>query len=313
MKKLLFCIGGLLLSCLIFGQQHPSYTQYTLNAFALNPAVAGLKNCTQLSLGTRRKWSGFDGAPNHLFTSFHTRLNSDDKFPKNSHGIGAYFSNDRMGFTDYSMLKVAYAFHLKMSRNYHLSAGIFAGVHHQKTSFQDIRIKDRANDPAINDQDGKALTFPEVSPGLYIDNNKFFAGLSFYQQFPTIIREVGTNKNRMAAHYFLMTGYRWEGEQLNFTSSMLVSFAAFATPTVDFTLTTDYKNIVSLALGSKYLNSGYLITQFNLNNGMRLGYSYEYAFTELARVAPSTHEIVLQFNVCKIDKNKIRVACPAYQ
>ncbi len=100
---------------------------------------------------------------------------------------------------------------------------------------------------------------------------------------------------------------------IKLTPAMLVSFAAFAAPTVDFTLTTDYKNMVSLALGSKYLNSGYLITQFNLNNGIRLGYSYEYAFTELARVAPSTHEIVLQFNTCNIDKNKIRVACPAYQ
>ncbi|MFT4755533.1 MAG: type IX secretion system PorP/SprF family membrane protein [Vicingaceae bacterium] len=313
MRKLLLCIIGLLLSCLIFGQQHPSYTQYTLNKFALNPAVAGLKNCIQTTFGIRRQWSGFEGSPNHLFASFHTRIKKQRDWRKSSHGLGAYFSNDKMGFTDYSMLKVAYAFHLKMSRNYHFSAGIFAGIHHQKTNFQNIRIRDKANDPAINDQEGKALTLPEVSPGVYIDNNKFFAGVSMYQQFPTIIREVGTNKNRMAAHYFLMTGYRWKREQLNFTSSMLVSFAAFAVPTVDFTLTTDYKNMVSMALGSKFLNSGYLTTQFNLNNRMSLGYSYEYAFTELARVAPNTHEIVLQFNTCKIDHNKIRVACPAYQ
>ncbi|MDB4062097.1 PorP/SprF family type IX secretion system membrane protein [Vicingaceae bacterium] len=313
MKKILFSIFGLLLSGLIFGQQHPSYTQYTLNQFALNPAVAGLKKCPQTSFGTRRQWSGFEGAPEHVFASFNTRLNKADQFPKNFHGIGAYISNDRMGFSNYSMLKISYAFHLKMSRNYHFSAGIFAGVHYQKTGFNNLRIRDRSNDPAIISQEGSSIIFPEVSPGVFIHNNKFFAGLSMFQQYPTRIKEVGTKENRLAAHYFLMTGYKIKGEVLNYTPSMLVSFAAFAPPTVDLTLTADYKNKISIALGSKYLNSAYTTVQLNIGGGVKMGYSYEYALTELVRVAPSTHELVLQFSSCHVDKNKIKVVCPAYQ
>jgi len=313
MKKTLFSIFGLFISSLIFGQQHPSYTQYTINQFALNPAVAGLQQCTQTTMGNRRQWTGFDGAPNHFFASINTRINKADQFPKNFHGIGAYFSNDQMGFTNYSIFKISYAFHLKMTRNYHFSAGIFAGVHQQKTSFNNIRIRDKANDPAVNDQDGKALIFPEVSPGIFIHNTKFFAGLSMYQQYPTRINEVGTKENKLAAHYFLMAGYKFKRDVINYTPSMLISFAAFAAPTVDLTLTADYKNRVSLALGSKYLNSGYVTAQFNIGGGIKIGYSYEYALTELVQVAPSSHEIVLQFNACHIDKNKIKVACPAYQ
>jgi type IX secretion system PorP/SprF family membrane protein len=218
-----------------------------------------------------------------------------------------------MGFSNYTMLKIAYAFHLKMSRNYHFSAGIFAGVHQQKTSFNSIRIRDKGNDPTLNEQDGQALILPEVSPGVHIHNGKFFAGISMFQQYPTRIKEIGSSQNRLAPHYFLMTGYRLEGEALSFTPSVLGSFAAFAPPTVDFTLTVDYENKISVALGSKYLNSGYTIVQLNVGGGMKIGYSYEYAFTELARVAPSTHEIVLQFNACHVDKNQIKVACPAYR
>lgn len=313
MKNILFSAFGLLFTCLIFGQQHPSYTQYTLNQFALNPAVAGVKPCAQTTLGTRRQWTGYEGAPIHTFASFNTRLNKDQPFPKNFHGIGAYFSNDQMGFTNYSILKISYAFHLKMSRNYRFSAGIFAGVHQQKINFNSIRIRDKVNDPAINDEDGRALIFPEVSPGVFIHNSKFFAGLSMYQQYPTRINEIGTKENRLAAHYFLMTGYRFENKVVSFTPSVLMSFAAFAPPTVDLTLTTDYKNKISIALGSKYLNSGYATVQLNVGGGIRIGYSYEYALTELVRIAPSTHEIVLQFNSCHIDKNKIKVECPAYQ
>ncbi len=313
MKKILFSIFGLLLSGLIFGQQHTSYTQYTLNQFALNPAVAGLEKCTQTSFGTRRQWSGFEGAPEHVFASFNTRLNKADQFPKNFHGIGAYVSKDLIGFTNYSMLKISYAFHLKMSRNYHFSAGIFAGVHYQKTSFNNLRIRDRSNDPAINRQERSSIIFPEVSPGVFIHNNKFFAGLSMFQQYPTRIKEIGTRENRLAVHYFLMIGYKIEGEVLNYTPSMLVSFAAFAPPTVDLTLTADYKNKISIALGSKYLNSAYTTVQLNIGGGVKIGYSYEYALTELVRVAPSTHEVILQFSNCHVDKNKIKVECPAYQ
>tara|TARA_B110000046_G_scaffold106737_1_gene114154 strand:+ start:5009 stop:5950 length:942 start_codon:yes stop_codon:yes gene_type:complete len=313
MKKILFSIFGLLLSGLIFGQQHTSYTQYTLNQFALNPAVAGLEKCTQTSFGTRRQWSGFEGAPEHVFASFNTRLNKADQFPKNFHGIGAYVSKDLIGFTNYSMLKISYAFHLKMSRNYHFSAGIFAGVHYQKTSFNNLRIRDRSNDPAINSQERSSIIFPEVSPGVFIHNNKFFAGLSMFQQYPTRIKEIGTRENRLAVHYFLMIGYKIEGEVLNYTPSMLVSFAAFAPPTIDLTLTADYKNKISIALGSKYLNSAYTTVQLNIGGGVKIGYSYEYALTELVRVAPSTHEVILQFSSCHVDKNKIKVECPAYQ
>ena len=313
MRNLIFTFPAFLICLTAFAQQHPSYTQYNLNQFTLNPAAAGLKKCTETTFGIRRQWSGFDGAPNHYFGSFHTRLNNAAQFPKNFHGIGAYLSNDQIGFTNYTMLKFAYAFHLKLNKNYHFSAGIFAGVHQQKTNFASIRIRDKTNDPVINDGDGRALIFPEASPGVYLHNNKFFAGLSMYQQYPTRIREIGSRENRLAAHYFLMSGYRFEGKVISVTPSMLTSFAAFAPPTVDLTLTADYKNKISIALGSKYLNSGYATVQLNVGAGMKIGYSYEYALTELIRVAPSTHEIVLQFSSCHGNRNEIKVQCPAYQ
>lgn len=313
MKKVLFPFLFFLFGVTIFAQQHINYTQYTLNTFALNPAVAGLKKCGQTTLGIRRQWIGFEGAPTHTFASYNTRLNKEDQFPKNFHGVGVYFSNDRLGFTEYTMLKLAYAFHVKMNRNFHFSAGIFGGIHLQQTNFSSIRIRDRANDPALNDESNSPYIFPEVSPGVYIYNDNFFAGLSMYQQYPLRIKEVGTKLNRLAPHYFVMTGYKIEGQNLNFTPSMLFGFAPFAAPTLDLTLTADYEDKISLAVGSKYLNSGYATVQLNIGRGVKIGYSYEYAFTELIEIAPSTHEIVLQFNSCHIDRNQIKVECPAYQ
>lgn len=314
MKKVLLTSLLVLIVCFSGkAQQHINYTQYTLNRYALNPAVAGLQACTQVSLGHRRQWVGFENAPSHYFASFNTRLNKEAKFPKNFHGIGAYLSNDRNGFTDYSMVKLSYAYHIKLWKNYHLSVGIFAGIHQQKTTFQSIRIQNKNLDPAVRENEKTNYIYPEVSPGGFIYNKNFYLGLSLFQQYPARIKEIGTKENRLAPHYFFMGGYRLRGKDIHFSPSYLLSFAPFASPTVDLTLTIDYKQKISLALGSKYLNSAYSTLQLNLGSGVIVGYSYEYALNEINKVAPTTHEIVVQFNSCRINKIKEKIICPAYQ
>lgn len=314
MKKILFSVSLIFILCFsIAAQQHPNYTQHTLNRYALNPAVAGLQACTQLSFGHRRQWVGFENAPSHYFASFNTRLNKDAKLPKSFHGIGGYFSSDRNGFSDYSIFKLSYTYHIKLWKNYHLSVGVFGGIHQQKTSFNEIRIQNKGLDPTILENDKTNLIYPEVSPGGFIYNKNFFLGLSLFQQYPARIKEIGTKENRLSPHYFFTGGYRLRGRDIHFSPSYLLSFAPFASPTLDLTLTIDYKQKISIALGSKYLNSAYTTLQFGINNKMIVGYSYEYALNEISKVAPSTHEIVVQFNFCHIDKIKQKIICPAYQ
>ncbi|MBL4707171.1 MAG: PorP/SprF family type IX secretion system membrane protein [Flavobacteriales bacterium] len=314
MKKIILSSLLSLFVCFsTLAQQHPNYTQYTLNRYALNPAVAGLEACTQVSFGHRKQWVGFEGAPSHYFASFNTRLNKGSKFPKNFHGIGAYFSNDRNGFTDYSIIKFSYTYHIKLWKNYHLSVGLFGGIHQQKTSFRDIRIQNKSLDPTVFENDKTNLIYPEVSPGGFIYNKNFFLGLSLFQQYPARIKEIGTKENRLSPHYFFTGGYRLRGRDIHFSPSYLFSFAPFSSPTLDITLTVDYKQKISLALGSKYLNSAYATLQLKMTQRITLGYSYEYALNEINKVAPTTHEIVILFNSCHIDKIKQKILCPAYQ
>ena len=64
MKKTLILFG----ICLLFAsnnnaQQTALNSQYLYNDFAINPAVAGSKNYSPLSLSVRRQWLGIDEAP----------------------------------------------------------------------------------------------------------------------------------------------------------------------------------------------------------------------------------------------------------
>jgi hypothetical protein len=63
--KRLFYIGVILGIFLLEGkaQQVPLYSQYILNGFLINPAVAGSEGYTAVNLTAREQWIGFKNAP----------------------------------------------------------------------------------------------------------------------------------------------------------------------------------------------------------------------------------------------------------
>jgi len=82
----------LIVLCLIFGaqnlcsQQLSHYTNYRFNQFALNPALAGFRNCLDVNFAYRTQWVGFEGAPRTGFFGANAKLGKGTK--KRKHGIG---------------------------------------------------------------------------------------------------------------------------------------------------------------------------------------------------------------------------------
>ena len=91
-KYILLSIVTLLLSFSYWGQQTALNSQYMFNDFAINPAVAGTKNYTPLSLSFRRQWMGINDAPVTQSMMAHT-------FFGEKSGIGAHVFNDVAGPT----------------------------------------------------------------------------------------------------------------------------------------------------------------------------------------------------------------------
>ena len=57
---------------LVIAQQSPLYTQYMLNDFVINPAIAGSKPFFPLRLNAREQWAGLGSfAPSTQSLSFH--------------------------------------------------------------------------------------------------------------------------------------------------------------------------------------------------------------------------------------------------
>ena len=59
-----------------YGQQLPIYSQYMMNKFLINPAVAGSEGYTAFNLTSRKQWLGIKDAPLTFAASAQTRWNN---------------------------------------------------------------------------------------------------------------------------------------------------------------------------------------------------------------------------------------------
>ena len=62
------------LSVPAIAQQLPVYSQYMMNKFLINPAVAGSEGYTAFNLTTRKQWIGVKEAPLTFAASAQTRI-----------------------------------------------------------------------------------------------------------------------------------------------------------------------------------------------------------------------------------------------
>ena len=155
-------------------QQTPQYSHYLFNQFQINPAVAGTKQCLDMRFGYRTQWVGFEGAPRTGLASINGALGK----PKRngvSHGIGVMFEADNTDPFSKTEFNLAYAFHFKMNREMRGSLGLFAGFTQYRLDLSTALVED-GSDPILIGGSSSNLLVPEVSPGFWMYNKKFYLG-----------------------------------------------------------------------------------------------------------------------------------------
>ncbi|MFX7804404.1 type IX secretion system membrane protein PorP/SprF, partial [Acinetobacter baumannii] len=81
-----------IVSLSVFAQQRPHYSQYIMNNFIINPAVAGIENYTDVKLSHRMQWVGLQDAPVTTYATIQGPLqksNYDRETATSLHARGA--------------------------------------------------------------------------------------------------------------------------------------------------------------------------------------------------------------------------------
>ncbi|WP_407521758.1 type IX secretion system membrane protein PorP/SprF [Lacibacter sp. MH-610] len=317
-------------------QQRPHYTQYILNNYILNPALTGIENYTDVKLSYRNQWAGFPGAPQTFYASVHGAIGKQDyrttptsfqvpgENPRGKayweeytaaephHGIGGSVVNYKTGYISRITATVSYAYHLGLSPKWNLSAGFAGGF----TRFTiDATKAELANpiDPAVGSLTTEfRKTRPELSAGLWLYSDKFFAGVSAQQIIPQRITLVNNDQYKGSAlvpHFFATAGYRFmAGEDVNIIPSVMFRYISNMPSFVDVNVKAQYQDRVWVG-GNYRIKEGFAaMAGLNISNTFNVSYSYDInnANYLLQYMQRGTHEIVLGFLI----GNKWGDLCP---
>ncbi len=293
MMKRTLILFFLVLAALDAGAQFdiPRLSQYLINGMVINPAYAGSREALSITAVDKEYLTGFAGHPRTMKFAFHTPL-------KNEHvALGFSMENNYNPLVKNTGIYGDYAYRIWLG-GVRLSLGLKAGIYHYTEDFSgDFNLYDQAqNDPSFINSSGYA---PNFGAGVYIYNNKFFTGFSvpYFLDFP---REGNNfNFNTGSYHYILTGGYLFDvSPDFKVKPSTLIDYSTANLDVqagLNFILFQD-----KLWTGAMYRPSASAFTgiiEFQVTSWLRLGYAYDYYFTDLSRVSNGTHEIMLRYEL----------------
>src|ERR1035437_9464062 len=105
-----------------FAQQLPTFSQYMLNDYFQNPAIAGSRNYFDAVSINRLQWVGITDAPRTYCFSMNGPIT------KKNMGVGGYIYSDITGPTRRTGASGSYAYHIKLQEKIKLSLSVSAGI-----------------------------------------------------------------------------------------------------------------------------------------------------------------------------------------
>ncbi|WP_108245126.1 PorP/SprF family type IX secretion system membrane protein [Muricauda brasiliensis] len=298
------CIFMLLTAIVgINAQQDPQYTQYMYNTQVVNPAYAGSREVLSFGLLGRTQWVGFEGSPQ---TATFT-VNSPIGLYKNM-GLGLSIVHDRIDPQVESNVVVDYAYRVNVGLNTKLSMGLKAGLDILNIDYTLLNIYAENDQFFQNNIDNTIL--PQVGAGVYLNNEKFYAGISVpnflnSKHFDdSDLQNVDANDIAVERlHYFLIAGYVFDlNQNLKFKPATLVKYVSGAP--LQWDLSANFLINEKFTLGASYRWSASIsaLAGFQITNNFFAGFAYDYQSTKIEQFSNGSYEVFLRFELFNNDR-----------
>jgi type IX secretion system PorP/SprF family membrane protein len=290
-KKLLSLFIVLLIPMSFFGQLTPVSDQYVLNPLTINPAFAGSRGALNIAAFYRRQWIGITGAPETATLTVDAPL-FDSKL-----GLGLMIINDKIGVTKQTAFNTDYSYKIRMGEGI-LSLGLGAGIVTTKTAWSDLVALDPGDESFLSDS--RVFIVPDFRFGTYYSYKNYFAGFSI----PRLIGyKFDFEKNKYSLsidpgkyYYMFNTGYIFQlNSKVKFFPSALVIYSPGRKILYD--INAHFNIVERLWVGASYRNSRSVegLFQYQVNNQLRIAYTYDYDLGKSGKYRNGAHEIMLRY------------------
>lgn len=284
-----------------FAQQDPMYTQYMENMMTINPAYAGSKEVFTMMVVSRDQWVTMADAPDTRTFAMHSPISNTNM------GLGLSFLHDRIGPIRQTGLYFDYSYTLRFSNKRNLALGLKAGVNFYEAGLTDLLTND-PNDPVFaNDINRNFL--PNFGVGAFYHAQRYYLGLAV----PKLIKNT-INKNDFSVehinkeeiHIFFMAGYVFDVNRIvKFKPSVLTRFVVNSPMSLDVNGTFMFYDLLWLGAMYRVGDSFGGLFQIQVNDHLKIGYSYDIPTSRLGFYNKGTHEVMVSFDF-GFDRGRVR-------
>jgi type IX secretion system PorP/SprF family membrane protein len=207
--------------------------------------------------------------------------------------------SDKIGPVEENNVYGDFSYTLKLGGEHKLALGIKAGVTFQKIG---LNSEIQPTLPDLNDdafaEDTNNSEF-NIGTGLFYYTNKYYVAFSIPNLLKTAHLDYnGVKYGNEIQHYFLTGGYVFDlNPNVKFKPFAMVK-SAFNAPT-SFDISTNFLFHEKFEMGATYrLDDSFgAMVNYAISPSLRIGYAYDHIVSDLNVTTPSSHEVILLFDL----------------
>lgn len=304
-KKIFSLVLLILVVVQVEAQQLPQYSNYMINNYAMNPAVAGSNPYFEGVSTNRYQWVGLTDAPRTYILTAHGPSKSLNM------GLGGQVYTDIVGPTRRTGFSLSYAYHMKMTEKVKLSLGLSAGMVQFMVDGSKVALRDPGDLVITNGI--QSVISPDFGAGIYAysTDKKWYIGASVPQILQSNINfvEVSTaTLSKMTRHYYITGGYKFNlNTDFVLEPSACIKYASPAPLQFDLGLRAIYHDKMWIGSAFRYLDAVAMMVGYKLQENMTFVYSYDFTTSNVRKYSSGTHELMIAIRFHKVAPKPVTV------
>lgn len=289
--RLGFLVIILILPVLAFGQLFSNSDYYVHEALTINPAYAGSQEALSATVTHRRYFADFGGIPTTSSVSIHTPLNNERI------GLGLVILHDQVGISKETNIVGNYAYRIDLGYG-KVSLGLGLALSNYNTNWNHLKARD-ANDELLADTRTSGV-LPNFSMGVYYSTQKFFAGFSIplfisHQYNNDQGKYIGVNDPKNYNYFFNAGIILNVGSKVKIYPTILAKYHQLNPLQLDIMSQVIFNDKIWIGGGWRTQKNANLVFQYQVNNQLRLAYSYSFETGTQHRLFRNSQEIMLNY------------------
>lgn len=316
MKKILY------IAVFLFGfvgaanaQQRGVFSNFLLNDYYYNPAIAGSRNVHIANVSYRNQWVGFEGAPTLIMGNIHGSWKNQGKI-----GYGLALISESAGITQNTSVYLNYAHHFRLNETVKLGLGVQPGYMQYRVKLYDAQVADQGDDVLTGTvYSANAIDF---NTGFHLYSDKFFIMGSVQHLLGESIQFTSYNSN-LDFHFNAIAGYNFrinqkpekkkeaapaDGETvapkkkkkpIDIQPSLLFRYTRPVPVQWTGMLKATFDKKYWVGLIYRTDDAAGISLGMTLKERFNIGYGFDYTISGLSKYQSGTHEVMLSFIITK--------------